>query len=115
MVSGIEERMRAALRSAMRDRDPVATVALRSALGALGNATAVPVAGAASGGDEFFAGSAPGAGAAEAPRRELTEAEARAVVAGEIAERRAAAEQYGASPAADRLRAEAGVLAAYLD
>ena len=46
--------------------------------------------------------------------RDLTEAEARAVVAAEIAERRAAAEQYGASPAADRLRAEADVLAPYL-
>jgi uncharacterized protein YqeY len=106
--------MRAALRSAMRDRDPLATAALRSALGALGNATAVPAPGAPSANDEFFAGSAIGAGAAEAPRRELTEAEARAVVEAEIAERRAAAEQYGASPAADRLRAEVDVLTAYL-
>lgn len=78
MVS-VEERLRAALRTAMRERDAVATAALRSALGALGNATAVPAAAPASTGDEHFAGSAVGVGAAEAPRRTLTPAEEAAV------------------------------------
>jgi uncharacterized protein YqeY len=109
----VEERLRAALRAAMRDRDAVATAALRSALGALGNATAV-TGGPAAAGDEHFAGSAVGVGAAEAPRRELTADESIAVIRSEIAERVDAAAQYGPGPAADRLRAEAAVLEAQL-
>jgi uncharacterized protein len=111
----VEDRLRAALRAAMRDRDAVATAALRSALAALGNATAVPAPASTSAGDEHFAGSAVGVAAAEAPRHELTPAEAVAVVRTEIAERLTAAAQYGPGPAADRLRAEAGVLTTYLD
>jgi uncharacterized protein YqeY len=111
----MEERLRAALRTAMRERDAVATAALRSALGALGNATAVQVPTATSPGDEYFAGSAVGVGAAEAPRRTLTAAESIAVLRAEIAERVDAASQYGPGPAADRLRAEAAALATYLD
>ncbi|HST63847.1 MAG TPA: hypothetical protein VLM05_01550 [Mycobacteriales bacterium] len=111
----MEERLRAALRAAMRERDPVATAALRSALGALGNATAVPAPPPAATGDEHFAGSAVGVGAAEASRHVLTPAESAAVVRAEIEERLAAASGYGPGPAADRLRAEAAVLAAYLD
>jgi hypothetical protein len=38
----IEARLRAALRDAMKARDLVAAFALRSALGAIGNAEAVP-------------------------------------------------------------------------
>jgi uncharacterized protein YqeY len=111
----VETRLRAGLLAAMRSRDEVATAALRSALGALGNATAVRVEGQAPTGDEHFAGSAVGVGAAEAPRRTLTPAEETAVVRAEIAERLAAASEYGPGPAADRLRAEAAVLAHYLD
>jgi uncharacterized protein YqeY len=111
----LENRLRTALRAAMREREPVAAAALRSALGALGNATAVPAPVAAPVGDKHFAGSAVGVAAAEAPRHELTEAEAAAVVRVEIAERLTAAEQYGAGSAADRLRAEAAVLGRYLD
>lgn len=113
-MSGVEEQLRAALRTAMRSRDAVAISALRSALGALGNATAVP-ASSSSPGDEHFAGSAVGVGAAEAPRRVLTPAESVGVVRAEVAERLTAAAQYGAGPAADRLRAEAAVLETYLD
>jgi hypothetical protein len=111
----MEEALRTALRSAMRSRDPVATAALRSALSALDNATAVPPAAApAPPGDRHVAGSAAGLGAAEAARRELTPAEAAAVLRAEIADRRAAAGQYPPGPAADRLRAEADVLAAFV-
>jgi hypothetical protein len=63
-------------------------------------------------GDEHFAGSAVGVGAAEVQRRSLTEAEQDAIVRAEIAERLEAADQYGPGPAADRLRAEAAVLTA---
>lgn len=111
----MEERLRAALRTAMRDRDAVATAALRSVLGALGNATAVPAPAPTAAGDEHFAGSAAGVGAAEVPRRQLTPAEQVAVVRAEIAERLSAASQYGAGAAADRLRAEVAVLETYLD
>jgi uncharacterized protein YqeY len=111
----IEQRLRTALRAALRNRDPVAVGALRSTLGALGNATAVPAPATPATGDEHFAGSAVGVGAAEAPRKELTEAEAVAVVRAEIAERLDAAGQYGTAPAAGRLRAEAAVLSDLLD
>ena len=56
-----------------------------------------------------------GLGAAEVPRRELTDAEAVAIVRAEIADRTAAAEQYGRSPAADRLRTEAALLGRFLN
>jgi uncharacterized protein YqeY len=126
----IEQRLRTALRAAMRDRDTVAVRVLRSTLAALDNATAVPGPAAAPAGDEHVAGSAVGLGAAEAARRELTEDEAVAIVRAEIAERVTAADQYGGGAdqyggaaaadqyggaAADRLRAEAACLAAYLD
>ncbi|HEY6745351.1 MAG TPA: hypothetical protein VI357_06485 [Mycobacteriales bacterium] len=110
----MEERLRAGLRAAMRERDPVATAALRSVLGALGNATAVPSPPSTATGDQHFAGSAVGLGAAEAARRVLTPEEEAAVVRAEIAERLAAAAEYGSGPAADRLRAEAAVLSSYL-
>jgi len=113
----MEERLRAALRSAMRSRDLVAIAALRSALGALDNATAVPVEASTASvpaAGEHVAGGVAGLGAAEAARRELTPAEAEAVVRSEVTQRRSAAEQYPAGAAADRLRAEADVLAALL-
>ena len=88
--------------------------ALRSTLAALDNATAVPSSGSLGSGSEHVAGGAVGVGAAEAPRRELTEADALAVVRAEIAERRTAADAYGPGPAADRLRAEADQLTAPL-
>jgi uncharacterized protein len=113
-MTALEQRLRAELRTAMRDRDAVAVSALRSTLGALANATAVPGVPLSGGADQHVAGSVVGVGAAEAPRRELTDADAVAIVRAEIAERHAAAAQYGASAAADRLRAEAAVLTRFL-
>ncbi len=100
----------------LRSRDPVATAALRSALSALSNATAVavPAGPGAAAGSEHVAGGVVGLGAAEVPRRELTAAETAAVLAAEIAERRAAASAYPPAAAA-RLHAEADVLADFLD
>ena len=114
-MSALEDRLRSALRIALRERNAVAMGALRSALAALANATAVQSVPLAPGADEHVAGSVAGLGAAEVPRRELTEDEAAAIVRAEIAERTAAADQYGRSPAADRLRSEAALLARFLD
>lgn len=105
--------MRAALTAALRARDPVAVAALRSALSALANATAVPAPSSPGvSGDAHFAGSVVGLGAAEVARRELTPAEAAAVVRAEVDERLTAAAHYPPA-AADRLRAEAAVLQRY--
>ena len=114
-MTELEGRLRSALRIALRERNVVAMGALRSTLAALGNATAVQSVRLAPGGDEHVAGSVAGLGAAEVPRRELTDAEAVAIVRAEIADRTAAAEQYGRSPAADRLRTEAALLGRFLN
>ena len=114
-MTELEGRLRSALRIALRERNVVAMGALRSTLAALGNATAVQSVQLAPRTDEHVAGSVAGLGAAEVPRRELTDAEAVAIVRAEIADRTAAAEQYGRSPAAERLRAEAALLTRFLD
>lgn len=89
-MTGLRETLRAELTTAMKARDRSAIATIRSALSAIANAEAVPIdhlprAGAVE-------ASAIGAGAADAPRRELSEADVRAVVEGEVAERRAAAD-----------------------
>ena len=114
---GAEETVRAGLQAALTDalrrRDKVAASALRSGLSALANAEAispVPLAGTSS---PHIAGAAAGLGAAEAPRRTLSPAEAEQVIAAEISERRAAAdgyEQAGHAERAGQLRREADVL-----
>jgi uncharacterized protein YqeY len=114
-VSALEDRLRSALRIALRERNAVAMSALRPTLAALANATAVQSVPIAPAGGEHIAGSLVGLGAAEVPRRELTEDEAAGIVRSEIAERTAAADQYGRSPAADRLRSEAALLSRFLD
>jgi hypothetical protein len=123
-------RLRLALTAALRARDMTAVAALRSALGAIGNAEAVPVppappaaapsaagpagASAAGRGSPHVAGAAAGLGAAEAERRRLSPAQVAAIVQAEIDERRAAAAQYegaGRTDRAARLAAEAQALA----
>ena len=91
----IRGRLRSALRDALRARDTTAASALRSALAAIENASAVPAGPpppAASG--PHFAGAAVGLGAGEAPRRHLTDGEAERIVRAERAEREAAAAGY---------------------
>lgn len=110
-------RMRQALPEAMRARDKVAVSALRSTLGALDNAEAVPV------GETELRGvalelSPVGAGTTEASRRELSERDVEDVVRAEAAERLEAAARLTTSAHADRaarLRAEAAVLLRFLE
>jgi uncharacterized protein YqeY len=108
------ERFRSRLAEALRGRDEVRTAAFRSVLGTLDNATAVPADPGRPGvGGGPIAGAAAGAGSTEAPRRSLAAREIRALIAGEIAEREAAARSYdaaGAGSRAERLRAEAAAI-----
>jgi hypothetical protein len=119
----VQARLRGALREAIRTRDVVAAFALRSALSAIGNAGAVPAAPDAGAvppraTSPYVAGTVPGLGAAELPRRRLTEADASEIVRAEAAERAAAAgqcEHAGHPDRAERLRREARILLAALD
>jgi uncharacterized protein len=120
MVAGVDTdlriRLSAALKDAMRARDQVAAAALRSALGAIGNAEAVPAdqtAAVPGAGGPHFAGAVAGLGAAEMARRQLTPADLEAIMRTEISERERAADEYAANGFADqaeRLRREASVL-----
>jgi len=72
-----------------------------------------PPSGATPRGSQHVAGSAAGPRAAEAPRRELTSADIAAIIAAEVTERRAVAEQFdstGNAGRAARLRREAEVI-----
>jgi len=126
MASTLLALLRADLLLARRRRDEVAVAALRSALGALDNAGAVPeplrVPDAPPPGDAphatpHFAGSIAGPWAAEAPRRVLDAEAELGVLRREIAERLVAArviEAGGDAAQPARLRAEAAVLERYL-
>ncbi|GAA1966482.1 GatB/YqeY domain-containing protein [Kitasatospora viridis] len=113
---GLKARLRAGLTEAIKGRDRAAASVLRVALGVLENAEAVPR--EADADRNLAIGQIPlGAGAAEAPRREVTGAEQLALLAAEVADREAAAEQYraaGREDRAERLAAEARLLAGYL-
>ncbi len=116
-TTALEQRLRAALTRAMKERDAVAVSALRSAIAAIDNAGAVdaPDAKATSGG--VIAGATRGVGTTEVPRRELSEHEVTALVHHEIAQRETAAGEYerrGCDDDAARLRAQIQVLAAQL-
>lgn len=110
-VSGIElvERLKADLRAAMKVRDNVRLMTLRTMISALDNATAVEV-------DTSFVpmeGRTP-----DVPRRELDEQEQLAILRAEADRRRSALRQYkalGKLDEAARLRAELQVFADYLD
>lgn len=112
----LRERMRSALPVAMKARDAVAVAALRDTLGAIDNAEAVqPPAGTQRG--LAIEQSPAGVGAAEVDRRVLTDAEVAGIVRDAVAEREDAARGYdeaGRPDRAQRLRAEARVLSAYL-
>jgi uncharacterized protein len=113
----LRQRLRQALVGAMKRRDSMAIAALRTTLGAIDNAEAVdvperpiPIGGP-------IAGAVVGHGAGEAPRRELSEEEIRALVQGEVADRESAAADYerlGRHDEATRLRAESAILIALL-
>ncbi|MEV5835996.1 hypothetical protein [Nocardia sp. NPDC052112] len=110
----LRERLRTALSAAMKTRDRSAITGLRSALGAIDNAEAVDAVGTKAGAIES---SAVGLGAAEARRRDLTEADIEQIVRAEIVDRHQAATEYdtlGRSDHGDLLRAEAAALEAQL-
>jgi uncharacterized protein len=115
--SDIRMRLNRALSRALKSRDTIAVSALRSAIGAIGNAEA-PAAGTASpatASGPHFAGTAAGLGAGETQRRRLSGAHIDEIVRAEISERQAAARQYeqaGHADRAARLRNEAHVLMA---
>jgi len=107
----LRERMASALTASMKARDRVAVAALRSALARVANAEAVPVDTVPRAGAVEAA--AVGVGAADAPRRELSEAEVRQVVEAEVAEHEGAAAHLTAVGRADdaaRVATEAAVL-----
>ena len=116
----MRDRLHQDLTAALKARDPTAVPALRSAIAALDNAEAVQVsehAGPLSATSPHIAGATAGAGSADVPRRPLTDDEIEAIVASQITERREAAREYaelGRSDTAERLNAEADVLARYL-
>jgi uncharacterized protein YqeY len=105
---------------ALRSRDDIAVSALRSTLGALANAEAVDV---AETDDRTAALTEHVAGpmhsrAPEVPRVDLSEEDVRQVVATEASEREEAASHYdagGFGHRAQRLRAEAAVIRAFLE
>jgi uncharacterized protein YqeY len=110
----LRERLRAALPVAMKARDRTAISALRSALGAIDNAEAIDTVDTRAGGIET---SAIGLGAAEARRRDLTEADIEHIVRTEVSDRITAAAEYdalGRTDHRDSLRAEAATLDALL-
>ncbi|MFI0901477.1 hypothetical protein [Streptomyces sp. NPDC020983] len=113
----LAQRLRAALPAAVRARDKATLALLRSTLAAIENAGAVE-APAATGGGPAIEQTPVGAGAAEAARRELTDADVERIVRAELAEREAAAQAYdqaGRPAQAEELRAGARVVAAYLE
>lgn len=111
-TTAIENRARTWLREAVRSHDTVTVSALRSLIGAIGNAEAVPVADPAqtASPSEHIAGGTVGVGTSEAQRRTLSEEDVAALVEAEIRERQSAMEAYGSSEKSHRLAAEIVVL-----
>lgn len=112
----LRDRLQAALRTSLKERDRVAARAIRTALAAIANAEAVDPAAAPGPGtaaDPAVAGTVRGVGSAEVARRELGADDLVAIVDAEITERRRAAaayEQSGRTEHADELHREADVL-----
>ncbi len=102
------DQLKADLPAAMKARDKDKVTALRAVIAAIDNAEAV----------EVDTSIVPLVGrTADVPRRELSEAEVRALLQKEIDERQAAADNYdrlGYSAAANPLRAEAAVITQYV-
>jgi uncharacterized protein len=115
-VVPLRQRLRTALPAALKARDRTAIAALRATLAAIDNAEAAdrPAEVDRNLGIEQLP---VGVGAAEVPRRELSDTQVEQIVRAEVAEREAAARDYeraGRPERADQLRGEAGVLAAHL-
>ncbi|MFL6113683.1 MAG: hypothetical protein ACJ786_20340 [Catenulispora sp.] len=111
----LRDRLRAALPTALKNRDRATAATLRATLAAIENAEAVDAGGVRAGAIES---SPVGLGVAEAARRDLTEADVAAIVRAEIDERRRAVAVYERSGHADRAaesRTAADLLAGFLE
>lgn len=108
-TSPLRTRLSADLRLAMKDRDTLTTLTLRSLLEAMDNASAVPM----------TAEHVPVYGrSGDVPRRIVTEDDYRLIVQNEAAARQAAALEYerlGRIEAAAHVRAELKVVLRYID
>ena len=114
MTGTVRERLRAALPSALKQRDAPLVSALRATLAALDNAEAVPT-GDHDPGSLALEATPVGVGTREVPRRDLSDEQVAQLVRAEIDERRAAARLYaraGEHERARRLGSEADALAA---
>lgn len=109
----LRDLLREDLKTALRQRDRTAMSALRSALSAIDNAESVPTAASAGAIEDASVG----VGTTETARRELTPTQLRDIMRSEVDERHAAADEcVAAAPdSAERLRAEAAVIAPYAD
>lgn len=111
-------RLQQSIKASMVARDRERTALLRALLGAVQNAEALPAAGGPPASEtiasETIAGAVVGLGAGEASRRVLSSADLDGVLAEELAERIAAAEQYrslGRDEDAARMDRDAAVIA----
>ena len=114
---GVLVRLRAALAGALKARDRVSVDAIRGTMAAIANAEAVDASLASPSQAGPIAWAVPGLGAAEVPRKVLTEADMIRIVWSEAVERRRAAtdyEQLGKDEDAARLRAQAATIEALL-
>jgi hypothetical protein len=117
--------LRAALRqgliAALKARDTDAVAALRTAIAAIDNAQAVPVAAPAPTStvtSAHVAGAHSGAGSTEAPRRQPASSELQDILRAHVTEYALEADRYddlGQASAAEQLRRRARTLSAYLD
>jgi len=116
--AGLDARLRAGLRAAVRARDTTARSVLRTTVSAIDNAAAVaPTPAPARADADRIVGGVHGVGRSESTRRELTDDDVRAIVHDEVEQRRAAADLYrtnGREDAADAVDAETEVLRSYL-
>ncbi len=118
-ADALRAQLRTTLTEAMKARDAVAVRVLRTTIGAVENAEAVPPAAfpSATSSEGPIAGAAVGVGATEAARREMSVDDVLEIIGHEMKERLVAADQYEAGGHEERthtLRAEAAVLAAFL-
>ncbi|CQA01206.1 response regulator receiver protein [Mycobacteroides abscessus] len=109
--------MRADLGVAMKARNSRAISALRTAIAAIDNAESVDSTAATPPASTHIAGATIGLGTAEVPRRSLSPAQVHAILRAQIDDRSAEADRYetlGQIEAAEGLRGEAQIIAAYL-
>ena len=114
----LRDALRRDLASAMKAREPDAVSALRTAIAAIDNAEAVPAPDESTATTSgHIAGARAGLGAAEAARRNLSAGQQQAILRDQIAGYATDADRYealGQQDAANRLRAQARLLMAYL-